>query len=145
VYVIEQQVGVEHVTASVFVIMAVGSDPAHDDRRARIDAAIGSLGMIAYHPLDYRDHADDMSVEDIRAEVRDCVVALADLSLERPSCYYELGVVHGTGLEVAVVAEVGTMIHQTADRWSLSYYDSLDDLESQVQVALRPYAPALTR
>ncbi|HEY2792763.1 MAG TPA: hypothetical protein VGJ28_10420, partial [Micromonosporaceae bacterium] len=67
----------------------------------------------------------------------------ADLSLERPSCYYELGVVHGTGLPVAVVAEVGTMIHQTADRWSLAYYDSLDDLEAQVTEALRPHAPAL--
>ena len=50
---------------------------------------------------------------------------------------------HGTGLPVAVVAEVGTMIHQTADRWSLSYYDSLDDLEDQVTEVLRPYAPAL--
>jgi hypothetical protein len=131
------------VTASVFVIMPVGSDPAHDQRRARIDAAIMSLGLVPYHPLDHRDHADDFSAADIRAEAGRCVVALADLSLERPSCYYELGVVHGTGLPVAVVAEVGTMIHQTADRWSLAYYDSLDDLEAQVTEALRPHAPAL--
>jgi hypothetical protein len=130
------------VTATVFVIMPVGSDPTHGQRRARIDAAIHSLGMIAYHPLDHRRTVDDMTAEQIRGEVRACTVALADLSLERPSCYYELGVVHGTGLPVAVVAEVGTMIHQTADRWSLSYYDSLDDLESQVRTALLPYAPA---
>jgi hypothetical protein len=132
------------VTASVFVIMPVGSDAAHAQRRARIDAAITSLGMTPYHPLDHRRHGDDPSVEEIRSEVRGCVAALADLSLERPSCYYELGVVHGTGLPVAVVAEVGTMIHQTADRWSLSYYDSFDDLESQVRTALLPYAPAFT-
>jgi hypothetical protein len=86
-----------------------------------------------------------MSAEAIRAEIRDCVVALADLTLERPSCYYELGMVHGVGLPVAVVAEVGTMIHQTADRWSLAYYDSFDDLETQVLQALRPFAPALSR
>jgi hypothetical protein len=133
------------VTASVFVIMPVGSDSAYDERRARIDAAVRSLGMLPYHPLDHRHHNDDMSADEIRDEVRGCVVALADLSLERPSCYYELGVVHGTGLPVAVVAEVGTMIHQTADRWSLSYYDSFDDLDSQVRAVLRPYAPALTR
>jgi len=133
------------VTASVFVIMPVGSDPAHEKRRARIDAAVRSLGMQPYHPLDHRHHADDMTAEEIRDEVRSCVVALADLSLERPSCYYELGVVHGAGVPVAVVAEVGTMIHQTADRWSLSYYDSLDDLESQVKTVLRPHAPAFTR
>jgi len=133
------------VTASVFVIMPVGSDPVHAKRRARIDAAIRSLGMRPYHPLDHRDHADDMTAEEIRDEVRGCVVALADLSLERPSCYYELGVVHGMGMPVAVVAEVGTMVHQTADRWSLSYYDSLDDLEAQVRTVLHPHAPAFTR
>jgi len=133
------------VTISVYVIMPVGSDPAHAQRRVRIDAAVRALGMTPYHPLDHRSHADDISADAIRAEVMECAVALADLSLERPSCYYELGLAHGAGLPAAVVAEVGTMIHQTADRWSVAYYDSLDDLEAQVHDVLRPYAPALTR
>jgi hypothetical protein len=120
----------------VFVIMPVGSDPAHAERRARIDAAIRSLGLTPYHPLDHRSHTADIPPIEIRREVSSCLVALADLSLERPSCYYELGVVHGVDLPVAVVAEVGTMIHQTADRWSVSYYDSFADLESQVVAAL---------
>jgi hypothetical protein len=133
------------VNPGVFVIMPVGSDPAHAQRRARIDAAIRALGMTPYYPLDHRHHADDMSAEQMRAEALSCVVALADLSLERPSCYYELGIVHGVGLPVAVIAEVGTMIHQTADRWSVTYFDSLTDLEGQVRGVLRPYAPALAR
>ncbi len=132
-------------TAGVYVIMPVGSDPAHAQRRARIDAAIRSLGLRPYHPLDHREHTDDVSAAELRREVRDCVVALADLSLERPSCYYELGAVHGVGLPVAVVAEVGTMIHQTADRWSVAYYDSFDDLTAQVREVLRPHVPALSR
>ena len=132
-------------TASVFVIMPVGSDPAHGERRARIDAAITSLGMVPYHALDHRGHADDMTAAEIRDEISGCVVALADLSLERPSCYYELGIVHGMGAPVAVVAEVGTMIHQTADRWRLSYYDSMADLQAQVQAVLTPYAPMAIR
>jgi hypothetical protein len=131
-------------TTGVHVIMPVGSDPAHAARRVRIDAAILALGMTPFHPLDHRSHIDDASAEAIRAEVVTCAVALADLSLERPSCYYELGVVHGVGLPVAVIAEVGTMIHQTADRWSVTYYDSFDDLETQVSDVLRAFAPALT-
>jgi hypothetical protein len=133
------------VTTGVYVIMPVGSDPAHAARRVRIDAAILALGMTPYHPLDHRLHGDDATADAIRAEVGACTVALADLSLERPSCYYELGVVHGTGLPAAVIAEVGTLIHQTADRWSVTYYDSFDDLETQVRAVLRGYAPALTR
>lgn len=128
-------------TAQVYVIMPVGSDPAHPLRRARIDAAIKSLGMTPYHPLDHRAHHEDATPGEIRAEFSRCVVTLADLSLERPSCYYELGVAHGTAVPVKVIAEVGTMIHQTADRWSVSYYDSFDDLEEQVKHALKPYAP----
>lgn len=127
----------------VFVIMPVGSDPAYAQRRARIDAGIRSLGMTPYHPLDHRRVTDDLTADAMRTEVAHCHVALADLSLERPSCYYELGAVHGVGLPVAVVAEVGTMIHQTADRWSVTYYDSFDDLQAQVRSVLLPYAPAL--
>lgn len=129
----------------VYVIMPVGSDRLHAARRVRIDAATLSLGLSPYHPLDHRSHGAEISADAIRAEIIRCAVVLVDLSFERPSCYYELGVAHGVGLPVAVIAEVGTMIHQTADRWSVTYYDSFDDLEIQVSDVLRTYAPALSR
>ncbi len=129
----------------VYVIMPIGTDREHATRRVRIDAATLGLGLSPYHPHDHRSHADAASAAAIRAEIAMCAVALVDLSLERPSSYYELGIAHGIGLPVAVIAEVGTMIHPTADRWSVTYYDSLDDLEIQVSDVLRTYAPALSR
>jgi hypothetical protein len=67
-------------------------------------------------------------------------VAIADLSLERPSCYYELGVALGVGLPTVVVAAAGTPIHQTADRASVAFYDSLDGLGKILEDRLRRFA-----
>jgi hypothetical protein len=52
---------------------------------------------------------------------------LADLSLERPSCYYELGLAEALGKPVYLIAAEGTDIHQTASRRLVSFYNGQED------------------
>jgi hypothetical protein len=124
----------------VYVIMPVGSDPNYPLRRARIEAAVEARGMDAFFPLDHRPHTEPFDDETIRQELSRCAVAVADLTLERPSCYYELGIAHGVRLPVVVMAEAGTHVHQLANRGSLIVYRTLDQLESRLTRALRPHA-----
>ena len=128
----------------VYVIMPVGSDPDAGARREHIVATADALGFATYFPLDHRTHGDDVDPTTLRLEMQRATVALADLSLERPSCYYELGVALGVGRPTIVVAAAGTPIHQTADRASVAFYDSLDGLGKILEDRLRrfAYAPA---
>lgn len=129
-----------------YVIMPVGSDPDHMIRRSRIDAAAHALHIATLYPLDHRHHDEEFDAATIRDEVRRAAVAIVDLSLERPSCYYELGVLQGVGVPTLLVAKRGTPIHQTAHRGSVIFYDSFDELEERLRRRLRKYSPlALAR
>jgi hypothetical protein len=129
----------------VYVIMPVGSDPDGGLRRECIMGVVHALGMDAYFPLDHRAHEGEFDPATIRFEMQRAAVAVADLSLERPSCYYELGVAHGVGLPAIVVASTGTPIHQTANRASVAQYDSFDELAKIVTDRLRRFAFLPTR
>ena len=129
----------------VYVIMPVGSDPDAGSRRTCIVAAANALGLDTYFPLDHRGHGDDVDPATIRLELRRASVALADLSLERPSCYFELGVAIGVGLPAVVVAAAGTPIHQTADRGGVAFYDSLDGLTKILDDRLRRFTYVAAR
>jgi hypothetical protein len=126
----------------VYVVMPVGSDPAYPARRAAIDRAVVSVGMIPFHPMDRRPHSVEFDAAEIRFEVQRAVVVVADLSLERPSCYYEIGVAQGTGVPTILVAERGTPIHQTAGRADVAFYDTFDELVALVAARLDAHRPA---
>jgi nucleoside 2-deoxyribosyltransferase len=58
---------------------------------------------------------------------------LADLSLERPSCYYELGLAEALGKPVYLIAKKNTDIHQTASRRLVRYFDNEDEYKVLVE------------
>ena len=129
----------------VFVIMPVGSDPNYLSRRSRIDATVRALGMEPYFPLDHHRHDEVFDPATVRFEMQRASVVVADLTLERPSCYYELGVAQGVGLPTVIVAAQGTPIHQTADRDRVAFYADLDELSKVLHSELRAHAPTLVR
>lgn len=124
----------------VYSVMPVASDPDHVLRRATVGLAARTLGMDVYFPLDHRQHHEDFEVATIRNEIERCAVAVVDLTLERPSCYYELGMVQGVGVDTILVAEAGTQIHQTAGRKSVAFYESFEELRDNLVQLLRPYS-----
>ncbi len=65
-------------------------------------------------------------------DIKGASFVLADLSLERPSCYYELGLAEALGKPIYLVAEDGTDIHQTASRRLVSYYKDNDEYKALI-------------
>jgi hypothetical protein len=77
---------------------------------------------------------------DIHSEVEDLkgsLFVIADLSLERPSCYYELGIAEALGKKVYLIAHTGTAIHQTANRKALRFYQDMNQLKSVIEEVIR--------
>ena len=117
-----------------YVIMPVASDPSHADKREVIEMVARDCGFSTYFPL---DASQPFFLRDTLARIESASVVIADLSLERPSCYYELGLAQALNKYVILLATLGTPIHQTADRQSVRFYDGLDSLRSILMTALK--------
>ena len=61
-------------------------------------------------------------------DMKQCEFVLVNLSLERPSCYYELGLAEAIGKPVYLIAIEGTDIHQTASRKLVQFYNTNEEL-----------------
>src|SRR5271155_57911 len=114
------------VAGYVHVIMPVGSDPLFSDKRTAIDVAIKRAGLEARFP-DYLPHQPTFVLSELIREIRGADSVIVDLSHERPSCYYELGLAEAVGKKVHVIAEIGTPIHQSAVRSQIRYYRNIGD------------------
>src|SRR4051794_1753133 len=100
--------------------MPVASDPNYNNKRRVLELALTSVGSRPYFPLDHlplsggRDFEVDLALERMRASQ----IVLADLSLARPSCYFEVGLAQAARCAILVVAEAGTELHQLGERES---------------------------
>lgn len=119
----------------VHVIMPAGSDPLFADKRMAINVAIERAGLEARFP-DYLPHQPTFSLSELIREIRGADLVIVDLSHERPSCYYELGLAEAVGKKIHLIAEVGTPIHQSAARSLVRYYRDMADITRTVESAL---------
>jgi|LakMenE18May11ns_1017448.scaffolds.fasta_scaffold9829615_1 hypothetical protein len=65
--------------------------------------------------------------------LRNADAVLADLTLERPSCYFEVGFAQSMKKPVFLIAQTGTEIHQVASRSLLKTYSNLTEYSSLVE------------
>src|SRR5215469_3591523 len=110
----------------VHVIMPVGSEPRALGKKAAIATGIKHIGYEARFP-DYLPQRPTFSLPELIGEMVGADAIIADLTRERPSCYYELGIAEALGKTVYIIAELGTPIHQTAKRLEVHYYRNLED------------------
>ena len=108
----------------VYVISAVGADPEFATKRSVLAAVARSVGVEPLFPLD-RDPS--VALERATEDIRKAGFVVADLSYERPSCYFELGLAEATGVDVGIIAKVGTPIHQVGYASHVSFYRDMDD------------------
>jgi nucleoside 2-deoxyribosyltransferase len=109
------------------VVMPVGSNPNKDENQKVISDVAGEYKISPHFP---RYAAEDpvFNLQSTLQDLRRCDFVLADLSLERPSCYYELGLTEALGKPVYVIAMNGTDIHQTAYRGLVNFYKNKEEL-----------------
>jgi len=61
---------------------------------------------------------------------------IADLTFERPNCYYEIGYAHALNKKVILTAKEGTKIHFDISTFPVISYKSMSDLERQLKERL---------
>ena len=115
----------------VQVIMPVWSDAGFQGKQSAIARGAEAAGYSATFP-EYVASNPQFDPQDYGRQLRSASTVLADLTGERPSCYFEIGFAEGVGKPVHIVAEAGTDIHQSAYRHRARYYGDLDDLERLV-------------
>lgn len=109
------------------VVMPIGSNPDKIHHQKVISDVASEYGISPHFPL----YAIDNPTFDLQATLQDmkqCEFVLANLSLERPSCYYELGLAEAIGKPVYLIAIEGTDIHQTASRKLVQFYNTNEEL-----------------
>ena len=122
-------------TSDAYIVMPVGSDSSYPRRRAAIEAGTSAAGYTAYFPLD-KLPVGNFDLEKATTDLKAAAAVIVDLTHERPSCYYELGLAQALNPQVLVFAEHGTVLHQLYGRERVYFYESIEDLAASVTSAL---------
>lgn len=112
----------------VEIIMPLGSDPTSASKQQAIRRGAARAGFSARFP-NYPIPARDFELSGLVERLREAIVVLADLTGERPSCYYEIGVAEAIGVPILLVAQIGTHVHQVGNRSRIRFYADLTELE----------------
>lgn len=108
----------------LFVIIAVGKR-GQFRRKADCLRKIAACFDMTVHIPEYNRTEPTFDLSKTIAAMNACDLILADLTYERPSCYYELGLAEALGRPIIAAARRGTRIHQTSHRSTVSFYESM--------------------
>lgn len=119
-----------------YVIMPVGADPEFSQKKSIIQALAQNETLVAYFPFEKTDNSR-FNIDSTLTVLRNSEFVLADLSLERPSCYFELGLAQALGKEVYLIAKQGTNIHQADGRNLTQFYVELTGYRQMIAEILK--------
>jgi hypothetical protein len=122
-----------------YVICPVGADANFLVKRSALEDVSAECGLTPFFPL---DHHHEFSIETVSRDIKLAAFVLADLSLERPSCYFELGMAEVLGARVLLIAAAGTPIHQVGSFGEVTFYSDMAQYRSTVFAMLASYLAA---
>src|SRR5437016_3870633 len=111
-----------------YVIMPVCADKYFEEKRSIIERVAQEECLMPYFPYNRTGNVT-FDIDSTLSRLRISRFVLADLSMERPSCYFELGLAQAIGKDVYLIAERGTDIHQAHGRSQTRFYDGLSSYE----------------
>ena len=114
------------------VIAPVGAETARQAKAALFREVCDAHGWRAILPALDDTVADALTL----ATIASAELVIADLSHERPSCYFELGYAVALGKPVVLVAGAGTPLHYTDPDHRPIFYESQPALRAIVAAAL---------
>lgn len=103
-----------------YIILPMRPDPQYQTKRQILETLASASQIEAHFPFDCGRTGQNSVVADMKTSA----FVFADLSYERPSCYYELGLAQALGKVTFLVAQEGTHIHQVLG--TVSYYSDID-------------------
>ena len=118
----------------LFIIMAMVEDDTVQDIFYTLKTTARDAGFTA-------ERVDDVfGYDTINAKLLKHIelaeVIIADLTFERPNCYYELGYAHCYKKNVILTAKTGTTIHFDISNYNVIFYDNMKQLSDKLSVAL---------
>lgn len=119
-----------------YVICPVGSDATFPQKKLILEEVGHNHELAPFFPLEHLEHRQEFLNSVALARMRAATFVLADLSLERPSCYFELGLAQAAGAAVRIIATLGTPIHQVGEGHQVAYYSGLEEYRSCVNRVL---------
>lgn len=119
-----------------YVIMPVGADKRFAEKKFIIQCVAQEENLTPYFPFD-RTRNINFDIDSTLSSLNDSEFVLADLSMERPSCYFELGLAQAVGKDVYLIAKHGTDIHQAHGRNLVRFYADLQNYEQVIYEVLK--------
>lgn len=113
----------------ILTIMPSEVYPDAAAKRLLIEQLFRDAGWRVLMP-EYDKDLPDFDLEQTKKDLKNSDLVLVDLSDERPSCYFELGLAEAVGATIAVISKAGTPIHQTSLRSSVSTFSNIDEFEN---------------
>jgi len=115
----------------IYFACPVLSDPDFEIKRKIIEKMEGDFSHKIHLPLTN----GIPSYEDTETNIKKSLGFIADLTAERPSVYFELGIALGYNIKIKVLAIKGTRLHQTPNI-DVHYYDGIDQYVDVLRAAI---------
>lgn len=109
---------ITHIHNTYFTIKGVAEEVGY--RARRVDEIAGSKSIDSK----------------IYEHIKKAELIIADLTYERPNCYFELGYAIALGKDIVIISKQGTKIHFDADHYDKIPYISQVDLAKELKAAL---------
>jgi len=113
-----------------YVICPVATDSNFDQKMEILIEVGAEFGLQPFFPLMRRRKFD---VSQAMRDIEGAAFVFADLSFERPSCYFELGLAEAARATLFLVAAKGTPIHQLSGSETIAYFEDLRQYRQCVQ------------
>jgi len=113
---------------SAFVIMPIDPNiPELEDVLDAIKSVAAAFGIAAYRADEIEHQGVITNV--VLAEIRECEYLIADLSLERPNVYYEIGYAHALDKKPILYRRKGTRLHFDLSVHNVPEYANVKELK----------------
>lgn len=121
----------------VFMITPHHTDPDFLAKQAFVEQMAPRSGIVPLYALPSAEGFDIVGSIQLLKSADFCI---ADLSLERPSCYFETGYAQSMDKSVELVAQRGTPIHQVLGRQYVQFYNGLAEYRNLILSLLQAYS-----
>lgn len=121
---------------SLFLIAPYYVDPFYVKKKSILDDLCKSFSIKLQIAEDLKT-GNSLNAEDTIRLLKKSDFFIADLSFERPSCYYEVGYLQALNKKVNLISTANTSLHQLLRNDSLLTYSDLDSYKTLVENILK--------